>query len=267
MSEIDIDGALDALSAELPADEADIPEAVDLIGDDNPETESFTKFDPSTLPDDLQSVYRSMQGDYTRKTQEIAELRRSFESFSETGVDPKDALEAAQFFSRLDSDPYAAAEFVQNMSSRLEQLGIGQQAKEDSAPDDVSYEGLSPEVAAELQEMRAFREQMVAEQQRATVMAELETTEQQIRLANPHYTDDDVDAIYSLAYATDGDLVAAADQYHAIQQRLLGSYLQSKQVPQGATPTSSGPSSVPSREYTSLDDAHKAAMEAVRNIS
>lgn len=266
MSDIDMDGALEALSSDLPSDEGVVSDAVDETSD-NLETESFTKFDPSELPDDLQAVYRSMQGDYTRKTQEIAELRRNFESFSENGVDPKDALEAAQFFARLDSDPYAAAEFVQNMSSRLEQLGIGQQATVDDTPDDVSYEGLPPELAVELQEMRAFREQVAAEQQRAALMAELEATEQQIRLSNPHYSDEDVDAIYSLAHATDGDLMAAADQYHAIQQRLLGSYLQSKQVPQGATPTPSGPSSVPPREFGSLEDAHKAAMEAVRNIS
>lgn len=265
MSDIDIDGALDALSSELPSDD-EVTEAVETTESDNQETESFTKFDPGNLPDDLQAVYRSMQGDYTRKTQEIAELRRSYDAFSENGVDPKDALEAAQFFARLDSDPHAAAEFVQNVSSRLEQLGIGQQAATDDTPDDVSYDGLPPELAAELQEMRAFREQMVAEQQRAEIAAELETTEQQIRLANPHYGEDDIEAIYSLAYA-DGNLLRAADEYHSIQQRLLGSYLQSKQVPVGATPTPSGPSSVPPAQFNSVDEAHKAAMEAVRNIS
>ena len=76
-----------------------------------------------------------------------------------------------------------------------------------------------------------------------------------------------MDAIYSLAYSTQGDLMAAQEMYHQIQQNLLGSYLQAKTVPHGATPAPGGPSSVPPKEFGSLDDAHKAAMEAVRNIS
>lgn len=38
--------------------------------------ESFTKFNPNELPEELKAVYKSMQADYTRKTQEIAELQR-----------------------------------------------------------------------------------------------------------------------------------------------------------------------------------------------
>jgi hypothetical protein len=91
--------------------------------------------------------------------------------------------------------------------------------------------------------------------------------ENTIRTTNPDYSDDDMEAIYSLAYSTDGDLLAAQQAYHQIQQRMLGSYLQSKTVPHGATPAPSAPSSVPNRGFNNLDDAHKAAMEAIRNIS
>jgi hypothetical protein len=89
--------------------------------------------------------------------------------------------------------------------------------------------------------------------------------EQEIRLSNPHYTDDDLSSIYDLAYSTDGDLSAAADAYHSIQQRVMSGYLQSKQAPMGVQPIPTGPSSIPPRQFSSLDDAHKAAMEAVRN--
>jgi len=95
----------------------------------------------------------------------------------------------------------------------------------------------------------------------------LEAAEQTIKTANPDYTDSDLEAIYSLAYSTDGDLLAAQEVYQGIQQRLLGSYLQAKSVPHGATPAPNAPSSTPHREFSSLDDAHKAALEAVRNIS
>ena len=270
MSEIDMDGALEALSAELPDDyEAPVAEAEDqvVVEDNQAESESFTKFDPNVLPEDLQMVYKSMQADYTRKTQEVAEIRRQMSAFSESGIDPNEALEATQFLKRLESDPAIAAEFANDISSRLEQLGFGQQTPVDDTPNDVSYEGLPPSLASELEEMRQFRAQILEQQQHAEVMAVLESQEEQIRIANPHYSDDDIDTIYSLAYATDGDLNAAAEQFNAIQQRLLGNYLQAKAVPQGATAMPNGPSSIPHREFSSLDEAHKAALEAVRNIS
>ena len=40
--------------------------------------------DFSKLSPDLQNAYKSMQGDYTRKTQELAEMRKSFESQQES---------------------------------------------------------------------------------------------------------------------------------------------------------------------------------------
>jgi hypothetical protein len=47
----------------------------------------------------------------------------------------------------------------------------------------------------------------------------------------------------------------------------LGNYLEAKTVPHGATPAPASPSSVPSRSFSNVDDAHKAALEAVRNMS
>lgn len=49
--------------------------------DNNKDTNSpFTKIDPNSLPDELKSTYKEMQADYTRKTQEVAELRKQFEA-------------------------------------------------------------------------------------------------------------------------------------------------------------------------------------------
>jgi hypothetical protein len=267
MSEIDMDGAMEALSAALPVEEGDVALDETVVDDNQVEAESFTKFDPNTLPEDLQTVYKSMQADYTRKTQEVADIRRQMTAFSESGVDPSDALEATQFLQRLNQEPAIAAEFANDIQRRLEQMGFGQQAVQDDAPNDVSYEGLPPALAAELEEMRAFRAQMLEQQEHAEIMGVLEEQEQAIRVANPHYSDEDIDTIYSLAYATDGDLNAAAEQFHSIQQRLLGNYMQAKSVPDGAKMVPGGPSSAPSREFSSLEDAHKAAMEVVRNIS
>ena len=268
---IDMDGAMSALSAELP-DEVPMTEqdaGVEQIVEDNqPEVESFTGFDPSTLPEDMRAVYRSMQGDYTRKTQEIAELRRQYESFSEAGVDPDTALQAVGFLQALNTDP----EFAKQVAAQIQQNAgtpdVSQPGMSETPNyDNNSYEGLPPQLQAELQEMRQFREEMMQMQAQQETIAELEAMENTIRTSNPHYTDDDVEAIYSLAYSTDGDLLAAQEVYAGIQQRLLGSYLKTKDAPLGATPAPSAPSSVPGRAFSNLEDAHKAAMEVVRNIS
>ncbi len=38
--------------------------------------DSFTKFNPEELPEELKGVYKSLQADYTRKTQEAAKIRK-----------------------------------------------------------------------------------------------------------------------------------------------------------------------------------------------
>ena len=273
MSDVDMDGALEALQADLPDVSGDVPIMDEGIVEDQPtdDVESFTGFNPDDLPEDLQSVYRSMQGDYTRKTQEIAELRRNYEqfdAFSDSGVDPNYALQAADFYTKLDSDPAFAKQVVDNIQRNLGNVGVEQQSIGDTTYNDDNgegYEGLSPVLQQELAEMREFRSDMLFQQEQAETIAGLEYVEKEIRLSNPHYTDDDLSSIYDLAYSTDGDLSAAADAYHTIQQRVMSGYLQSKQVPMGAQSVATGPSSVPPRQFSSLDDAHKAAMEALRN--
>jgi hypothetical protein len=270
MSEIDMEGAIEALQAVIPESyDEDTATVSDDVVDDTPDVESFTKFDPNVLPEDMQKVYRSMQADYTRKTQEIADIRRQAEAFSDLGVDADSARNMIQFYQRLDSDPQFLAGFVSNVQSELEQAGYSQNEAAELAPTviDERYGDISPMLAQELGEMRQFREQVLYDQEQANLIGELEGQEQSIRLGNPHYSDDDISAIYSLAYSTGGDLSLAANEYHGIQQRLLGGYLQSKQVPVGLAPTPSGPSTIPARTFSSLDEAHKAAMEAVRNAS
>jgi hypothetical protein len=216
----------------------------------------------------MQKVYKSMQADYTRKTQEISDLRRQYESFSEAGVDADSALQAVGFLEKLNNDSQFALEVAENIRQSLGTPDVSQPVvAETPETSNESYDGLPPQLAKELEEMRAFRDEMLATQAQQETMAEIEAMENTIRTANPDYTDDDLEAVYSLAYAHNGDLLAAQHSYHQIQQRLLGSYLQAKTVPHGATPAPSSPSSVPGRAFGNLDDAHKAAMEAVRNIS
>lgn len=266
MSEIDMESAVAALSEDLPdVDGGEVSTDETIVVEDNQveEPESFTGFDPTVLPEDMQAVYKSMQADYTRKTQEVAEIRRSYEAFTEAGVDPNTALQAVGFLNELNSNPEYALQLAQEIQENYGAPQTEQTVVEDTS--NSNYEGIPPELVAELSEMRAFRDEMTQNQQQQQVLEELEGVEKGIRATNPHYTDEDIDSIYSLAYAYQGDLVAASQAYHAMQQRLLGNYLTTKAVPHGATPTPGGPASVPNREFASLDEAHKAAMESLRN--
>jgi hypothetical protein len=46
-----------------------------------PTQESFTSIDPSTLPPELQAVYKNLQADYTKKTMSVADVRKKAEAF------------------------------------------------------------------------------------------------------------------------------------------------------------------------------------------
>ena len=165
-------------------------------------------------------------------------------------------------------DPAFQMQVLNHLSSLHEQPSVGQPNVQESVPNNVQedYGNLPPEVRQELEEMRQFRASFAEQQEQFQMEQELELEEAQIRQAYPHYSDSDIENIYNLAFATEGDLLAAQEMYHQMEQGMLNKYLQSKQIPQGATSPSGGPVSVPGKSFGSLDDAHKAAMEMVRNL-
>tara|TARA_R110000823_G_scaffold277831_2_gene396328 strand:- start:12652 stop:13449 length:798 start_codon:yes stop_codon:yes gene_type:complete len=263
--DIDMEGAVDALIAD------DVP-VVDTPVDDTPIVEqvveeSFTGLDPTSLPEDLQLYYKNMQADYTRKTQEIAEQRKQYQQLTESGIDPSYALEAVGFLQRLDDDPAFAADVARQLAPQQESPMTVQQPSEDSIPNDSGdYANLSPDLQAELQAMREFRSSFNEQQREQEMLSELQFEEQQIRAQYPHYNDTDIENIYQVAHATDGNLLAAQEVYTSMEQSILNKYLQSKQIPQGITSPSGGPASIPGASFASIDDAHKAAMEKLRNL-
>ena len=263
--DIDMEGAINALVAD------DVP-VMDTPVDDTPVVEqvveeSFTGLDPSSLPEDLQLYYKNMQADYTRKTQEIAEQRKQYQQLTEYGIDPNYALEAVGFLQRLDDDPAFAADVARQLAPQQESPMTVQQPSEDSIPNDSGdYGNLSPSLQAELESMREFRSSFNEQQQEQAMLVELQQEETYIREQYPHYNDTDIENIYQVAHATDGDLLAAQEVYTSMEQSILNKYLQSKQIPQGLTSPSGGPASVPGKSFANLDEAHKAAMERLRNL-
>lgn len=263
--DIDMEGAIDALVPDEVVSEQPVDDTP--VGGEQVVEDSFTGLDPTNLPEDLQPLYKNMQADYTRKTQEIAEQRKQFEQLTEYGIDPNYALEAVGFLQRLDADPAFAAEVARQLAPQQESPMTAQQPSEGVVPNnDEGYDNIPAALQAELEQMRQFRSEIMEAQQHQEMMAELESEEVQIRNQYPHYDDSDIEHIYSLAHATDGDLLAAQQLYTQMEQGVLNKYLQSKQVPLGATSPGGSPASVPPREHASIDDAHKAAMELVRNL-
>lgn len=54
-----------------------------------PAEESFSSIDPNTLPPELQSVYKSMQADFTKKTMSIADVRKKAENYDAISKDQR----------------------------------------------------------------------------------------------------------------------------------------------------------------------------------
>jgi hypothetical protein len=77
----------DIENIETPDEEGGEPEgepaeevSEEVVQDEN-QTENFTNsFDPNNLADELKPVYKQLQADYTRKTQEISTIRKSLEA-------------------------------------------------------------------------------------------------------------------------------------------------------------------------------------------
>jgi hypothetical protein len=252
--------------------------------------ESFTeKFDPNTLPEELLPAYKSMQADYTRKTQGLAERARQFEQYGDLDIET-----AAQLMQRV-STPEGLAAFTSEATEWLQSQGYSAQeaqvAVEQSLqqPADDPFAGLDtlvaddPDLAPLAQAVKALQAEVAsvrteqqsnfeAERQRTEtmqVLGELQRMENFIRTENPQYDDQDVENIYELAAYYDGNLIQAQERYEQQFAQRLGRYLQSKGTPAGVQPvgTPGGPPVVDT-DFDPLDpkQAHAAALELVRRI-
>lgn len=78
-----------------------------------PKEDSFTSIDPNSLPPELQATYKSLQADYTRKTQEAAPYRK-FAEQTGMGIDDLQRVlaEYSQFSNVLQNNP---AQIVQSL--------------------------------------------------------------------------------------------------------------------------------------------------------
>jgi hypothetical protein len=267
--------------------------------------DTFTTVDPSTLPPELLPVYRSMLGDYTRKTQEIAPYRRLAE---EHNLDAQELAEALNTYDYI-SDPDNWVDLHRNLSAELERTGMTpreasaeatRQMEDAQAPrpatPDLGELANDPEMAplanmlqglqGELSSLRddmSKRDKAVAEQEAAVqeeqlqqaLIGELTRQESLIRQNNPAYQDDDVDFVYELSSYHEGNLLQAQERLEQYFNNRLARYFEQKarvaSAPEHQPISGGGAASAVLPETsgdstTDLDKAHQAALEHVAGL-
>ncbi len=95
------------------------------------EQTSFTNVDPSKLPPELQTIYKQLQGDYTRKSQEIAPLRKLAE---QSGVTVEQMQRAIQIMQQLESDPHGFYQQLGQYLTPQQQQQLQQMSQEPENP-------------------------------------------------------------------------------------------------------------------------------------
>jgi hypothetical protein len=230
--------------------------------------EPFTRIDPSALPPELQAIYKQMQGDYTRKTQEVAAYRK-------LGADPDALARAYQFYQNMDTDPNYAKQVADYI---YQQMGVNVQAPPQQNPnpfdpgttndlygeqeDDFS-ENVPTAVQKQMAEMQAALEELRNERALAEMEKFVLSQEAQIRQVNPNYDQDDIDAIYQIASSMEvPDLLQAEERYTALQARWAQKMLTNKPgTPQA--PVQPGNFAQTPQRPASLDEATQIGLNMI----
>lgn len=265
-----------------PAGETTAPEETQEVEDFLPraDLESLLEgVEDESARERIITAYKSFQSGFTKRTQEVSELRRSFE-----GIDPQAARQAYDFVQNLSSDRDFAVQVHQELSAALQEAGLtpGQASQEatrqiERAASEYEDMGLDPEnplvqKLTELEQWKAEQERIAAEravtEQREAMVREIERQDASLRRENPKYEEADWEAVYRLAASTQGDLYAAQEQYEAIKDRLATEYAITKaRVPQGIQPTpTAAPHSEQPVEIKTIDQAHEIAKERFRQL-
>lgn len=246
------------------------PETPDAAGTPAQEPEPFTDYNAAidALPDEARIIVEQrlaqMQGDYTRKTQETAELRR-------------EAEQAVQFVQELQTNPNFALQVHQEIAEALEQSGFSPQEASEEAARQVTeaasesvgdLESDDP-IVQELAELKEWRAEQEARQLQQEMENEFDRMDVAVRKAYPDFSEDDMSHVYALSYATGGDLEQAATAYKSEIDRIVQTYLEKKtSVTSGvpAVPSIGGPGQQPPEEFEGLFDPRlEAAAERMLN--
>lgn len=230
--------ALAALTADLgdtPVEQApvqpSVPSPEPVAPGVTSEQDSFSNIDPANLPPELQGVYKSLQADYTRKTQEVAPYRK-------LGMAPDELGNLVSWYQELSANPSAQLELYQNLHGYLSENGLLPNAEQPATPPESSWldslsepeapqtepNGLEAEVARLAQRLKDMDEEAAIQKE----AVELWEIEQGIREANPHYREEDIADIYKLSLIHGGNPLQGEAEFRAMRDRWMSEYLEQK---------------------------------------
>ena len=236
-----------------------------------------------TARERIERAYKSFQSGFTQARQRESEIVKQYEQLGDM-----QSLQAAAQLRQAMQDPGNLVQLYGELGDYLSQTGLvsfDEESVQPEAPsvpelDSIEDPELQPlkkafsDMRSELESMR--NERMVEHAQREqqqlhdAVVGELQRQENIIRQSHPSYTDGDIDAVYELGSFYDGNLLKAAERYEQIVAGRVERYLAGKGAAVEATtavvknPVS--PSNEEEQRTVTLDDAHRAAMEALRHI-
>lgn len=262
-------------------------------------TDLFASIPEEALTPEMQQLRRSLLADYTQKTQEIAPWRKLGK---ELGVDdPSQVREALEVYQRL-QDPSQWPMIHGELTQYMQQYGMSVPEASQAAADALAsfapaeptsepdpFDGfdtdeLDPTTAQLMSTVQGLQDQlrqMQQSQQQAALQAQqqaqvnaiatrIRAEEAELRAANPHYTDANIEAIYRFMPAGDpnASLVQAQQEYERLIGAEVARYIGAKGAAHATTPTPAPPAGqVQAGEQPQKltpEQAHQAAMEWVR---
>jgi hypothetical protein len=274
----------DQAAEPTPGEQGPDPGATEFASPEVDESFMGSDFNPDLLPDELKPGFKQLQGAFTRKTQELAEQRKQFESLG----DVEQLRQAQEFYSSLQDPEYLKA-FYKELGSVVQEMGLEVDPTAPVAPEPAA-EPVAPELPAELKQIaesdpelqpfldrfqqmeqrlqsfesaQAEREQALADERALMAQAaEIDRQVQVVREAHPEYADEDWQAIYDRAVAYDGDVLQAAEAFQSDRDRIIAGYLAQKQTPTPAAPLPNPGTVTESTEQEpmTLEDADRAAQ-------
>ena len=229
-------------------------------------------------------MYKAMQADYTRKTQELAEQRQQFEALG----DPEVIQQAVDLYGRI-SDPQNWQQLHAELSQAMVQMGMTPAEAQAAAADAITQEAQAqqsqfdgiedPELAPivrELQDTRARLDALQAandqdmlnreaERQYITTVNELQRQEAAIRESHPDWGDEKIAAVYEMSSFFNGNLAQAAGRLEGLLSAERELYLNQKagalQDSTRTPATTFDPAATKHEEPATLKDAEAEATE------
>lgn len=256
------------------------------------------QFNPDALPPELQEGWKSLQAAFTKKTQDLAEQRKQFETLG-----PLEELQAALELQNRIADPSNWGQLHRELSEAMQRYGLspaeanaeasrqmGDTAQAQPQPTPTKLPDLDendPELGPLvklLKEQQArldgFESAQVqarakAEEERITqaVIGEMHRQDGFLRESHPllqgldpEKADERMDTIYDMSIAYNGNLIMAAERLNQIMVADRESYLAAKTAAaqtsgvQAPTAGAGVDSRVPTPEPESLKDAEALAL-------